>query len=105
VSDDTSTEATMQTGDIQRRIGLAGVTEALLTELGFKPAGTDKRARLWKQSDYPSMCEKIGNWVKAQAKNPMQPKPARPVKAAKAAAATPPAVKLAGGMPVDPDDF
>ena len=68
---------TMQTGDIQRRIGILGVTEQLLIDLGFKSVDKNKRAVLWDQADYPAMCEAVGNYIKARATMPMQPKPER----------------------------
>lgn len=79
---------TMQTGDVSRRIGFP-VTEDLLRELGFEPVGTDRRARLWAQSDYEEMCERLAMHVRSRKDVPMQPRPeARPKKEKPAAAAS-----------------
>ena len=75
--------STMNTGDITRRVGLV-VTSELIKELGFKAVGQDKRATLWAQSDYPAMCKALGKWVAGKADVPMQPKPEKKEKGAKA---------------------
>jgi hypothetical protein len=77
----------MNTGDVTRRIGLVITTNQLLA-LGFKAVGQDKRATLFAQSDYPAMCEAIGEWVKGRADVPMQPKPVRHPPAGKLKAST-----------------
>lgn len=66
--------STMNTGDVSRRVGLTITAERLL-ELGFTPAGRDKRAVLWNQSDYPVMCKELGKWIAGRANVPMQPRP------------------------------
>ena len=76
---------TMNTGDVTRRIGFV-VTTGLLTSLGFKPVGQDKRANLFNQSDYPAMCKALSKWVAGRVDVPMQPKPPRKEKGEKAAA-------------------
>ena len=86
------TEPTMQTGDVSRRLGIP-VTADLLTSLGFTVVGTDKRAQLWAQSDYPEMCERLAELLQGKADVPMQPRPAPPPKKVKEGAAPPPAAK------------
>ena len=80
------TEPTMQTGDVSRRLGIP-VTADLLTNLGFTVVGTDKRAQLWAQSDYPEMCERLAEFIRGKADVPMQPRPAPPPKKVKDGAA------------------
>lgn len=87
---------TMNTGDVSRRLGIP-VTAELLTELGFKPVGRDKRAVLWAPEDYPKMCDAVGKYIAGRKNVPMQPKPDRPTKVKKPAAGKPPA-------PSDDDD-
>ena len=87
---------TMNTGDVTRRIGFV-VTTGLLTSLGFKPVGQDKRATLFNQSDYPAMCKALSKWVAGRVDVPMQPKPVRKEKGEKGTAAKPAAT-------VDEDD-
>lgn len=65
---------TMNTGDVSRRIGLT-ITAELLQELGFEPAGRDKRAVLWDEADYPAMCDALGKHIIGKKAVPMQPKP------------------------------
>lgn len=96
-----SEQATMNTGDVSRRIGVP-VTVELLQELGFKPVGQDKRASLWNQADYPKMCAAIGDWVKGRHGVPMQPKPARAVKKTESAAGN---TTSTGGTFANDDDF
>lgn len=68
---------TMNMGDINRRLGLgsSAVNAQMLIDMGFEPAGRDKRAVLFNESDYPAMCNAIGNYIKGRAGVPMQPKP------------------------------
>lgn len=83
--------STLNTGDVARRIGIP-VTEKMLTELGFKPTGKDKRAFLWDEDDYPEMCQKIGQSIMDKASvttTPAKP-PAPPRKAATPAPAPAP---------------
>lgn len=80
---------TMQTGDVSRRIGFP-VTEDLLRELGFEPVGVDRRARLWAEADYEDMCERLAQHVLTRKTVPMQPRPDRPPKKEKPAAAAKP---------------
>lgn len=84
---------TMNVGDINRRLGLnsSAVTAQLLSDLGFEPAGRDKRATLYNESDYPAICNAVGNYVKGRANVPMQPRPEKPEKAAKGSDKKPPA--------------
>lgn len=84
---------TMNVGDINRRLGLnsSAVTAQLLSDLGFEPAGRDKRATLYNESDYPAICNAVGNYVKSRAGVPMQPRPEKPSKPAKGSDKTPPA--------------
>lgn len=71
---------TMNTGDVQRRLGVP-ITAATLLQLGFKPVGKDKRASLWDQADYPAMCKAYGAHIAGRANVPMQDKPeAKPKK-------------------------
>lgn len=96
-----SVQATMNTGDVSRRIGVP-VTVELLQELGFKPVGQDKRAMLWNQADYPSMCNEIGDWIKGRHGVPMQPKPARTAKKTEPAAGN---TTSTGAAFTNDDDF
>ena len=83
------TTETMSVGDINRRLGDAPqVTERLLTALGFESVGRDKRAVLYKQSDYPAMCNAVANYIKGKAGVPMQPRPEKDEKPGKPAAAS-----------------
>ena len=75
--------STMNTGDITRRVGLVVTTERIKA-LGFKPVGQDKRATLFAQADYPAICKALGKWVAGRAEVPMQPKPEKKEKGAKA---------------------
>lgn len=79
---------TMNTGDVNRRLGGIAVTGEHLTALGFTPHAKDKRALLWKQSDFPLMCKAVGEFVASRANVPMQPRPETPDKGKKGAAAT-----------------
>jgi hypothetical protein len=79
--------ATMNTGDVSRRLGVP-VTAELLEELGFKPAGKDKRAILWDQGDYHEMAMKVGSFVQSRTDVPMQPKPERKATKSTTVAAT-----------------
>lgn len=79
---------TMNTGDITRRIGLT-ITSGLLKECGFEPADTDKRAQLYKQSDYEAICDALAEHIRSKKNVPMQPRPERePAKPKKDAAPT-----------------
>lgn len=95
----TETTETMNTGDVCRRIGLI-VTAEMLLELGFEPVAVEKRSKLWAQSDYPAMCNAVGNWIKSRAGVPMQPKPEKKAKAPEAT----PARGLVVPPPVVHDD-
>lgn len=89
--------STLNTGDVARRIGIP-VTEKMLTELGFKPTGKDKRAFLWDEDDYPEMCQKIGQSIMDKASVTTTPaKPPAPPRKPKAGATPAPA-------PVQEDD-
>lgn len=99
------TTETMSVGDINRRLGDAPqVTERLLTALGFEPVGRDKRAVLYKQSDYPAMCKAVAKYIEGKASVPMQPRPEKdekPKPAAKGGAGKPAATATKG---FDEDD-
>lgn len=103
------TTETMSVGDINRRLGDAPqVTERLLTALGFEPVGRDKRAVLYKQSDYPAMCNAVANYIKGKAGVPMQPRPEKdekPGKPAAKASASKPAATTTKGFDEDEDDL
>ena len=88
-------DATMNTGDVSRRLGLP-VTADFLLSLGFKPIGKDKRATLWDQDDYPQMCEQTAQYLRTRKGIPMQDKPEKPGKPDKAPKSAPP--------PADDDD-
>lgn len=94
---------TMNTGDVSRRIGLT-ITAELLQELGFEPAGRDKRAVLWDEADYPAMCDALGKHIIGRKAVPMQP---RPTPAPKKEKADPPKLRGGAKMPssaMDDDD-
>lgn len=78
-----STE-TMSVGDINRRFGDVPVTERLLTKLGFEPVGREKRAVLYDQKDYPAMCNAVADYIRKKDTVPMQPRPEKEEKPAKA---------------------
>lgn len=77
---------TINTGDVSRWMGIP-VTAERLIDLGFKPAGKDKRAVLWDVKDFPKMCVLLGDWIKQRQHEPMPDKPDAPPKKEKAAAA------------------
>jgi hypothetical protein len=85
------TTETMSVGDINRRLGDVPVTEKLLAKLGFEAVGRDKRAVLYKQSDYPAMCDAVAKYVKSKVHVPMQPRPEKDEKPGK------PATKASAG--------
>jgi hypothetical protein len=74
---------TMNMGDINRRLGLgsSAVNAEMLINLGFEPAGKDKRAVLFEQSDYPAICKALAKHIEGRASVPMQPKPEKADKA------------------------
>ncbi len=90
------TTDTMNTGDVSRRMDIP-VTAEKLASLGFKPAGQDKRATLWAQSDYPAMCKAVAKYIESRAGVPMQPKPETKPKVK-------PETKPTNSAPVDDDD-
>lgn len=91
---------TMNTGDVSRRLGVP-VTADLLKELGFTHVAQDKRALLWRQSDYPAMCVSLAQWIKDRQNVPMQPAPSRaPKKTAQPAGEN----KTGGTTAYDNDD-
>lgn len=59
-------QATLNTGDISRRIGLT-VTTQIIEDLGFEPVGKEKRASLWAESDYPKICKALGALIVGKA--------------------------------------
>jgi hypothetical protein len=83
------TTQTMSVGDINRRLGDVPVTERLLTKLGFEAVGRDKRAVLYDQKDYPAMCAAVADYIRKKDTVPMQPRPEKEEKPAKAAKGTP----------------
>ncbi|MBB5610378.1 MULTISPECIES: hypothetical protein [unclassified Janthinobacterium] len=53
-----STPPTLRLGQIGDRLGFA-VTAVFLESLGFAPAGADRAAKLYHDSDFPSMCSAL----------------------------------------------
>lgn len=96
------TTETMSVGDINRRFGDIPVTEKVLSKLGFEAVGRDKRAVLYKQSDYPAMCNAVSNYIKGKAGVPMQPRPEKEGKPA--AKGSPPAATTAKAKAFDEDE-
>lgn len=86
---DVSPTATMQTGDVVRRLG--PVTGDLLKELGFRPLESGGRAQLWKQSDWPEICRKVGEYYAGRVDAPMVDKPTAKPKNTTSAPPPPPA--------------
>ncbi len=79
-------QATLNTGDISRRIGLT-VTTQIIEDLGFQPVGKDKRASLWAESDYPKICKARGAHIAGKGSVSVTPdKPPANVKDTKPAA-------------------
>lgn len=81
--------STLNTGQVSAMIGVP-VTGDLLTQLGFNPAGKDRRALLWAERDFEKMCDALAKYIvgrKSQtrpaAKPPKQPKPITPIKKSK----------------------
>lgn len=54
---------TMKIGDITASVGVT-VTSELLTTIGFTPEPIPGRAKIYKSSDYPAICEALGEWIK-----------------------------------------
>ena len=55
--------ATLRLGQIGERLGFA-VTANFLASLGFAPAGRDKAAVLYRQTDFPLMCAALVRHVR-----------------------------------------
>ena len=51
--------ATLKLGDICARLGLTMTAAFVCDTLGIKPSATDKRAVLFKESDYPRICRAL----------------------------------------------
>jgi hypothetical protein len=92
------TTETMSVGDINRRLDDVPVTEKLLSKLGFERISRDKRAVLYKQSDYPAICKAVAKYIESKAAVPMQPRPQKDEKPGK------PAVKASAGTTADEDE-
>ena len=78
----------MNTGDVGRRLGV-GVTAELLESMGIEPAGRDKRATLFAESDWPAICEKLSAYILGRIDEPRAPRPDRLAKKASAPAPAP----------------
>ena len=92
------------TGDLSETIGIQ-VSEELLKKAGFEAFHKDKRARFYKVSDYPAICEAIGRLIASRKDADLKAKPKRPPKETKpSATVTPitaakkPAVQLADDL-------
>ena len=60
VSETTADEAaTLKLGDVNARLAPIQVTAEGLRELGIEPAGRDKRAVLYRESQFAAICEAI----------------------------------------------
>ena len=60
VSETTADEAaTLKLGDVNARLTPIQVTADGLRELGIEPAGRDKRAVLYRESQFAAICEAI----------------------------------------------
>lgn len=60
----------LRLGEINTRLAPLSITEAGLRQLGFEPAGHDRRAVLYHQHQWPDMCAAIARHVQAQANRP-----------------------------------
>lgn len=61
------TGARMRLGEISDKLGFA-VTQELLTKLGIQPAGTDRRAVLYRLADFGRICSALVNHITNVAK-------------------------------------
>lgn len=89
----------MNTGDVSRRLGIA-VTAELLESLGIEPAGRDKRATLFAEDQWPTICERVSAYVMGRIDEPRAPKPERAPKPGKTTA---PAPMTPAAPYIDPD--
>ena len=59
--------ATLKLGEINARLGVVSVTAEQLERLGVKPVATDKNAKLYSESSFPTICRLISDHVLALA--------------------------------------
>ena len=59
--------ATLKLGEINARLGVVSVTAEQLERLGVKPVATDKNAKLYSESSFPTICRLIADHIMAQA--------------------------------------
>ena len=52
-------DARIRLGEINARIHPLQITADGLAELGFTPVATEKAAKLYRESDYPRICEAL----------------------------------------------
>lgn len=93
--------ATMNVGDINRRLGISITGDLIANKLGIEPDHRDKRAMLWDESRYPAICDALAKYVvKAKNNEPVD----KPAPAPKKAAAPAPAPAASGGGDWDDED-
>ncbi len=55
--------ATIKLGDINSRLAPVQITAAGLSELGFQSVGKDRSAVLYRESDFPAICQAIARHI------------------------------------------
>jgi putative phage-type endonuclease len=58
-----ASDATIKLGQINAYLAPIQITQAGLAQLGFDPVGKDKNAVLYRESDFPAMCQAIAKHV------------------------------------------
>lgn len=72
----------MNTGDVCRRLGV-NVSGELLSSLGIEPAERNRRASLYSEAQWPTICKAVSRYVASRIDAPTPPRPAKPEKAPK----------------------